>query len=455
MSAPDSQSLLSSDALPSPNASFTSSDALVETSSLTDSTGHGVYVRLSPTSLHITSDGRPPLSFDVADLVGCTSTQQSLTLALHLYPLTTPTCFHPTTRDRTHTELLLTAPDLPTASLWTSYFTRAARNLPLDPSPPPPRNLLILINPASGTGDAPHKAEVVRPMFEHSAIPFNIQATTHAGHAHQIAQAMPLHTPTSIVCISGDGLLYEVINGLLSRTDWTEAIRHVTLGVIAGGSGNGLAKSITCVSEEPNSLLAQAYLIVKGYHRRLDISTVIQAGQKPVYSFVALAWALISDIDFLSERWRWCGDVRFSVAAVIRLLFPRTHTARLSYLLAAERDFEHKEEVEKHEGHTGSKRAIRLNACGMHGHCPHCLKDGEEGEWEALQAYLAERKDEQWLMERKEDTWKVVDAEYALLWGLNIPWVTKDTQAAPAAHLSESATSPAASHLPLLDCHRR
>lgn len=39
-----------------------------------------------------------------------------------------------------------------------------------------------------------------------------------------------------IVCVSGDGLLYEVINGLLHRPDWRIA-RKLKLGIIPGGSG--------------------------------------------------------------------------------------------------------------------------------------------------------------------------------------------------------------------------
>ena len=417
------------------------SGAVVETSVLTDSTGQHVHVRLSSRSLSVTADGRPPLTYDVDDLVGCTSTQQTQTLALHFYPQSLPSCLPLSSPDRVHSELLLTAPDQSTASLWTIYFNRAARRLPIDKAPLPARNLLILINPASGTGDAPKKAEVVTPTFRHSGIPFNITATTHAGHAHQIAHAAPLHTPTSIVCISGDGLLYEVINGLLSRPDWAEAVRHVTLGVIAGGSGNGLAKSITRVSCEPNSLVAQAFLIIKGWKRPLDIATVRQAGRRPVFSFVSLAWALISDIDFLSERWRWMGDVRFTLAAVISLVSPRRHQARLSYLPVEDATPRHRDTMHLTEGHSKSKALLQSGACKLHGQCAQCLKDGEDGEWEALQRYLDESNDSLGEVELKEEggRWRSVDAEFTLLWALNIPWVTKDIQAAPLSHFSESA----------------
>ena len=438
----DSEVLLSS-------AAADGSD-LVETSSLVDSSNHSVHVRLSASSLSITSDGRPPLTFDVDDLIGCTSGQQSLSLLLHFYPQTTPGCMQSGPQERVHVEVELLAPDLPTATQWGINFNRAARRLPLEKAPLPPHNVLILINPASGTGDAPQKAEVVRPLFEHSALPFNIQPTTHAGHAHQIAHSLPLHTPTSIVCISGDGLLYEVINGLMTRTDWPEAIRHVTLGVIAGGSGNGLAKTITVLSHEANSLISQAYLIVKGYRRSLDLSTVIQSGHKTVFSFVSLAWALISDIDFLSERWRWCGDIRFTFAALISLLFPQRHTARLSYLPVNDGlDHEKKQDVDKLVQLKGVHHALEGGGCGMHGQCAHCLKEGEEGEWQSLQRYLAERNDGAAEVERKEEAgrWQTVDSEFTMLWALNIPWVTRDVQAAPLSHVSESQHNDTPPHL--------
>ncbi|XP_076334326.1 uncharacterized protein LOC143238198 isoform X2 [Tachypleus tridentatus] len=49
-----------------------------------------------------------------------------------------------------------------------------------------------------------------------------------------------------IVSVSGDGLLYEVVNGLLARPDWREAIK-IPLGVIPAGSGNAIFRSMTKV----------------------------------------------------------------------------------------------------------------------------------------------------------------------------------------------------------------
>lgn len=48
-----------------------------------------------------------------------------------------------------------------------------------------------------------------------------------------------------IVVIGGDGILYEVINGLMERPDWETLFQELKLGIIPSGSGNGLAKSIS------------------------------------------------------------------------------------------------------------------------------------------------------------------------------------------------------------------
>lgn len=47
-----------------------------------------------------------------------------------------------------------------------------------------------------------------------------------------------------IVVAGGDGILFEVVNGLMERPDWSAICSQIKLGIIPCGSGNGLAKSI-------------------------------------------------------------------------------------------------------------------------------------------------------------------------------------------------------------------
>ncbi len=58
---------------------------------------------------------------------------------------------------------------------------------------------------------------------------------------------MDLKLWDGIVIVSGDGLIFEVLNGLMLRDDRDEALK-LPLGIIPGGSGNALASAIcyTC-----------------------------------------------------------------------------------------------------------------------------------------------------------------------------------------------------------------
>ena len=55
----------------------------------------------------------------------------------------------------------------------------------------------------------------------------------------------------AIVTVSGDGLIFEVVNGFLHRSDWHSHFKDkITIGCIPGGTGNGLVKSLLSHSNE-------------------------------------------------------------------------------------------------------------------------------------------------------------------------------------------------------------
>ncbi|RHZ16670.1 hypothetical protein DYB37_008313 [Aphanomyces astaci] len=51
------------------------------------------------------------------------------------------------------------------------------------------------------------------------------------------------------------------------------------------------------------------------------------------YSFLSLSWAFIADVDLDSERYRFMGSARFTMAAVIKMLSLKRWRGRLSYLV--------------------------------------------------------------------------------------------------------------------------
>jgi sphingosine kinase len=92
--------------------------------------------------------------------------------------------------------------------------------------------MTVLVNPFGGTKTAKKIWKNIQDVFEVADIDVNMIETKHAGHAEEYALNTDLaEFKDGIVTISGDGLLCEVINGLLKRKDWEQAIK-VPVGII-------------------------------------------------------------------------------------------------------------------------------------------------------------------------------------------------------------------------------
>lgn len=140
--------------------------------------------------------------------------------------------------------------------------------------------------------------------------------------------------------VSGDGLCHEVINGLMNRKDWQSRDSgsepglkdSITLGLVPGGTGNGLIRSLLARGEEDYGVKEAAFRIVKGRHVLIDLTQLdLEYERKTVYSFLCFLWAIMSDIDLNSEACRCCGPMRFTMWGVFRALFLREYFGSLRY----------------------------------------------------------------------------------------------------------------------------
>jgi hypothetical protein len=117
--------------------------------------------------------------------------------------------------------------------------------------------LLIVLNPHSGTGKAQSVYDTtVKPMLSEAGFDHSLCVTQFAGHA---TERMLLLTQddnpeneeediacfTGIIALGGDGILYEIMQGLQKREDYAELMeRKLMFGIVGCGTSNGLAKSI-------------------------------------------------------------------------------------------------------------------------------------------------------------------------------------------------------------------
>ncbi|TNN69491.1 Sphingosine kinase 1 [Liparis tanakae] len=135
-----------------------------------------------------------------------------------------------------------------------------------------PSRMMLLVNPHSGQGQALTLYNThIQRMLNEAGVTHTLVITERQNHARELVKEADLSQWDALVIMSGDGLLFEVkravcttftrspavglyakrcvscarqvINGLLERPDWDEAVR-TPLGILPGGSGNGLAASV-------------------------------------------------------------------------------------------------------------------------------------------------------------------------------------------------------------------
>lgn len=204
------------------------------------------------------------------------------------------------------------------------------------------RTLLVLINPRSGSGRAGHDFQhLVKPMLDEAAIAYEVRVTNHAGHATEIMKELNLDDWYGVVIVSGDGLTYEVYQGLMARPDWETAVRF-PVGILPGGSGNALSCAVNSAAGEPilesrglgrrgPAMLHATHVLLKHNIVPMDLVAVDTLDGR-VYSFLSVTWGIIADVDIESESYRSLGNMRFTIGAIARILRLRKYRGKVYYL---------------------------------------------------------------------------------------------------------------------------
>lgn len=231
-----------------------------------------------------------------------------------------------------------------------------------------PMKCLVVLNPFSGGGGGRSKtgakhvyATLVKPMLEQAGVEHDALVTARRGHAEERMQAREsggedgkhdkegaLDSITTdleikditeydaIIAMGGDGILFELFQGIRARSDHAEVLSKMKFGKLACGTFNGLVKSVLHWSGAEYDHVESLMHICKGETSTLDIATYEVLSCKPprVYtSFLTYAWGMIADCDYESECLRWLGPLRSDVWGVYRgLLCRKPYRARFSYL---------------------------------------------------------------------------------------------------------------------------
>ena len=179
---------------------------------------------------------------------------------------------------------------------------------------------------------------VVKPMLSKAGIEHVVRFTERHGHAKEIVSQMVAGTNcvlggqrvNAIVCVSGDGMLHECINGLAhgcgDQPQLGKLLATMPLAIVPAGSGNGVAASLygrSC------SAFTATQRIVDGSVAPLDTMAVRTAvAAAPLFDLHFCCWACFADHDYLTEKpLRWLGPaLKMILAPAIVILRRQLYT---------------------------------------------------------------------------------------------------------------------------------
>ncbi|MES2629108.1 MAG: YegS/Rv2252/BmrU family lipid kinase [Bacteroidota bacterium] len=98
------------------------------------------------------------------------------------------------------------------------------------------KRILFIINPISGVQTKAGLPELIPQFFSEQEFIVVTEYTQYAGHAHLIAQKAAHLGYDAVIAVGGDGTINEVGSALVGT--------ETALGIIAMGSGNGLARHL-------------------------------------------------------------------------------------------------------------------------------------------------------------------------------------------------------------------
>ncbi|KAA1100168.1 sphinganine kinase lcb4 [Puccinia graminis f. sp. tritici] len=220
---------------------------------------------------------------------------------------------------------------------------------------PRSRRVLIVINPTSGSQKSVKIwKSVVEPILKASTANYEVIFTTHAGHAGELGEKLDLDSVDVVSCVSGDGLVHEILNGLGRReSDFGTAMEKLALTSIPCGSGNALSTNHLGPKHAKNVQLATLN-ILKGTPIRLDLcsstqlSDEVQEGQKEPesirkLSLLSTSYGIMAELDVGTEHLRRLGPIRFVLGYLWGAIRNRQRKIRLDVQLV-EKD---KTEIER------------------------------------------------------------------------------------------------------------
>lgn len=204
-----------------------------------------------------------------------------------------------------------------------------------------PRRLLIFVNPIGGTGNGEKIFDKkIRPILELSRIEYNVKVTEHANESKEIIldSKTDLSLYDGVICVGGDGMFGEVLNGIMIRTQRENNVQYelidsalkkpnLTLGIIPAGSTDAVAYATSGFNDPINSIIQ----IVLGRTIQVDVGAVHHRDEENLICYIAsfMGYGFFGDTMKQSENLRWMGPKRYNWAGIKQFFKHRLYSGEI------------------------------------------------------------------------------------------------------------------------------
>jgi diacylglycerol kinase (ATP) len=130
------------------------------------------------------------------------------------------------------------------------------------------RELFVILNPAADRGRAEAMAAPLERAMRGARVGYQLVRTRARGHAKDLAQQAAGEGWSTVIAVGGDGVVHEVVNGLMAGSGGEPA---TALGIVGVGSGNDFIKMLDLPHHEPAEAVRR---ILAAEPRRVDIGRV-------------------------------------------------------------------------------------------------------------------------------------------------------------------------------------
>ncbi|KAL4226177.1 hypothetical protein ACF0H5_014163 [Mactra antiquata] len=205
-----------------------------------------------------------------------------------------------------------------------------------------PRKLIVFVNPFSGKKKAVKiYRDKVQPLFELADINVTLIETKKQNHARDLVRdELDLTDIDGLICVGGDGLFSEVLNGLLNKTEHDHHIIEtshfdpvppdIRIGIIPAGSTNTIVYTTTGVSDVVTSTLH----IILGDSVGIDVNSVNVNDQFIRYSVTMLGYGYMGDLLKDSDNNRWMGPKRYNWSGTKAFISNNSYYGEIKFLLS-------------------------------------------------------------------------------------------------------------------------